>query len=1012
MFRSTRILAILLMASLLLALSPVAIQAQTGAGVLRGTVTDPSGAVVAGATIALTGPAGNSLRTKANANGAYQFQGLAPGKYLLRAAAKGFAVFTKDSVTVTADRSQTLDISLLIATEEEKVQVSDSTTQLDVNPSANAGAIVLSGKDLEALSDDPDELAAELQELAGPSAGPNGGQMYIDGFTAGQLPPKSSIREIRINQNPFSAEFDRLGYGRIEIFTKPGTDQFHGQFFVSGNTAGLNARDPFEIVPAGSPFPGYDSTQFNASLSGPINKKASFFFNVERRGINSLSIINTPFVDPNTFAIGRFNDVVSTTSTRLNLGPRLDWQVSKDNTLTVRYQFFHDTGNNGGISEFSLPSQAYNTHSIEHTLQVSDTQIISPKIVNETRFQFVRATSSQIPDGFDPTIAVQGAFSSGGSSRGTVDDTLNRYELQNYTSVNVGKHFVKFGARLRASQDTNFASSNFNGTFSFGSRPNPNCPPNPPPNGPACVPITGIQGYQRTVQGLSGPNPMTINQIIAAGGGASQYSVTLGTGKADVSYFDAGLYVQDDWRVRQNVTLSAGLRYEGQNNIGDHADFAPRVAVAWGIGAKAKNPPKLVLRAGWGIFYDRFTSDAVLTQQRLNGQVQQQFVVIDPQFFLPDAPKTVAQLQALGTQAAQTVYAPNPNLRTPYLMQTGLTAERQVTKSATLTVTYLSSRGVHEFFTENINAPICTVFPCDPADTVHNPRPNPAAGNIFQYQSEGVFKQNQLIVSTNIKVSTKLSLNSYYVLNYADSDTGGIGSFPSANNNISLDYGRAGFAIRHRVFLAGSWSLPKGFRLSLFLIATSGAPLNLTSGLDLNGDSIFNDRPAFASSQSISKNVVNSRFGAFDTIPQPGETLVPVNLLTGPDRFTLNLRLSKTFGFGKKGEATNTGRGEGGGTGRGGPGGEGPGRGGAGGGVVRGGGGFGGGGRGGFGGGGSGSNSRYNLTFSVSARNALNKVNLQNPITNLSSPLLGTSNALAPGPYSYRRIDVQATFTF
>src|SRR5262249_28008446 len=151
------------------------------------------------------------------------------------------------------------------------------------------------------------------------------------------------------------------------------------------------------------------------------------------------------------------------------------------------------------------------------------------------------------------------------------------------------------------------------------------------------------------------------------------------------------------------------------------------------------------------------------------------------------------------------------------------------------------------------------------------------AGNIFQYQSEGVFKQNQLIVSSNIKVSTKLSLNSYYVLNYADSDAGGIGSFPSANNNISLDYGRAAFAIRHRFFLAGSWSLPKGFRLSPFLIATSGAPLNLASGLDLNGDSIFNDRPAFASSQSISKNVVNSRFGAFDTVPPPGETLVPVN---------------------------------------------------------------------------------------------------------------------------------------
>ena len=1007
MIRLSQVCGLLLAACLMLAPSPVPARAQTANGILRGTVTDPSGAVVPGATLVLTDSAGTSLTTKANTNGAYEFKNLAPGKYTLRAAAKGFTVFTNDAVTITGERPLTIDIPLVIAVEEQKVQVSDSTTQLDVNPSANAGAITLSGKDLDALSDDPDELASELQELAGPSAGPNGGQMYIDGFTAGQLPPKSSIREIRINQNPFSAEFDRLGYGRIEILTKPGTDQFHGQFFISGNASGLNARDPFEIVPEGSPFPGYDSTQFNASLSGPLNKKASFFFNVERRGVSSLSIVNTPFVDPNTFAIENFNDVAGVSTSRLNLGPRLDWQVSTNNTLTARYQFYRDTGANSGLNEFTLPTQAYNTHSIEHTLQVSDTQVISPKVVNETRFQFIRATSNQTPDSLDPTVAVQGAFILGGNSTGTLSDAQNRYELQNYTSMTLGKHLLKFGGRLRATQDTNIADSNFNGTFSFGTRPNPNCPAVPPAGAPPCLPLTGIQAYQITVQSLAGANPLPFSQIMDLGGGASQYSITLGTGQANVSYVDAGLYVQDDWRVRQNLTLSAGLRYETQNNIGDHADFAPRLALAWGLGAKGKNPPKLVLRAGWGIFYDRFTSDSVLTQQRLNGLVQQQFIIINPQFFLNDAPKTLAQLQALGPQAAPSVYAPNPNLRTPYLMQTGVTVERQLTKSATLTLTYLNSRGAHQFFTENINAPMCTVLPCNPSDTVGNPRPIPGAGNIFQYQSEGIFKSNQLILNTSIRAGTRLTFNAYYALTYADSDTGGIGAFPSQNNDISLDYGRAAFAIRHRVFFAGSWSLPRGFRLSPFLIATSGAPLNLLSGQDVNGDSIFNDRPAFASNASIAKNVVNTKFGSFDTLPQPGETLVPVNFLTGPDRFSLNLRLSKTFGFGKKGEATNAG-GDGGrgGGGRGGPG---PGRGGPGVGLGP------GGGRGGgfFGGDAAGSNSRYNLTFSVSARNVLNKINLQNPVTNLSSPLFGTSNALVPQQfYQYRRIDLQATFSF
>src|SRR5216117_3884979 len=140
---------------------------------------------------------------------------------------------------------QQLNIGLVIQIEEEKVEVSDSSTRVDVDPSNNAGTVVMKGKDLEALSDDPDELQSELQALAGPSAGPNGGQMYIDGFTGGQLPPKSSIREIRINQNPFSSEYDKLGYGRIEVFTKPGTDKFHGQAFVMGNDSAFNSHNPF-----------------------------------------------------------------------------------------------------------------------------------------------------------------------------------------------------------------------------------------------------------------------------------------------------------------------------------------------------------------------------------------------------------------------------------------------------------------------------------------------------------------------------------------------------------------------------------------------------------------------------------------------------------------------------------------------------------------------------------------------------------------------------------------------
>src|SRR6202167_1915357 len=220
---------------------------QAASGTLRGQVTDPSGAAIANASVIMTPAAISSspIKTQTDGQGAYEFKGLAPGQYSLTVVAQGFALYENDNVVMIVTAPLRLNVAMNIEVEEQKVQVSDSAPTIDVNPENNAGAIVISGKELDALPDDPDELLTDLQALAGPSAGPNGGQLYIDGFTAGQLPPKSSIREVRINRNPFSAEFDKLGYGRIEVFTKPGTDKFHGQFMMNGNDSALNTPNPF-----------------------------------------------------------------------------------------------------------------------------------------------------------------------------------------------------------------------------------------------------------------------------------------------------------------------------------------------------------------------------------------------------------------------------------------------------------------------------------------------------------------------------------------------------------------------------------------------------------------------------------------------------------------------------------------------------------------------------------------------------------------------------------------------
>jgi hypothetical protein len=945
-------------------------------------VTDPSGATVIGATVLLTTPSGSSMDTTTNKEGIYEFKDLPSGNYEVKAVAQSFAMFDKPGVAVRAGQTNTLNIPLTIEVEKEKVEVNATTMQLDTNPASNANAIVLQGKDLDALSDDPDELESQLQALAGPSAGPNGGQIYIDGFTAGQLPPKASIREIRINQNPFSAEYDKLGYGRIEILTKPGTDKIHGQFMLLGNSSAFNARNPFERLPEGEAPPDYHSTQFSGNVGGPISKKASYFFNVERRDIQDLNIVSATVLDP-SFNIVPFSAALANPQTRTNVSSRIDYQLTPNNTLTARYQYWRDSENNNGSGGFDLAEVGTNELSVEHTVQITDTQTVSPSTINEIRFQYVHASNDTVPVNSSPQVSVGGAFIGNGSGGENVADLQNRYEVQEMVFKNVGKHSMKFGGRLRATKDVNTATQYFTGQFSFGSRVRPGCVVSPTDD---CL-ITPIEAYQITEQGLA--NGLRIPQIQLLGGGASFYTQNVGVPASTVTLVDEGVWAQDDWKIRQNVTITYGLRFESQNNLANKADFAPRLGFAWGIGGTAKNPPKTVLRGGFGMFYDRFTYDLVLVQDRFNGFTQQQFLVQNPRFYLSNIPPP----SALPVATAPTQYLQNTVLHAPYTIQMGVTLERQLSKVANIAFTYLNSRGDHQLYINNLN-------PADPATGL---RPIANAGNLFQYQSEAVFKQRQFIVNGSVRMGAKLSLFGYYVLNYSDADSAGASSFASNPYDLQQDYGRSAYDIRHRLFMGGTVGLPRGFRLSPFMIASSGIPFNITTGQDIFQDNVFNTRPAFAPCTSATQ----TKFGCFDATPPAGYTPIPINYATGPGRFTLNVRLSKTFGFGPTIEnAANAGMG--GGPGAGGTFGRGPGG--------------GGGGRGGPGGGGmrgmdaGATNRRYSLTTSVNVRNIFNDVNLAQPIGNLGSPLFGESNQLAQRPYgdntANRRIDLQLVFSF
>ena len=953
-FRSSSILRLIFLLAAFLC--PGTLLAQN-TGALHGKVSDPSGAVIPGAIVTVKSPNGETQTATSGADGTYNVKGLASGQYSVTVSAEGFAPFSKSAVAVAAGRPQTLDIPLEIEVVKQNVEVQSEGNTLDTAPTNNANTVVLQGKDLDALSDDPDELQSELQALAGPSAGPNGGQMYIDGFTAGQLPPKSAIREIRINQNPFSAQYDKLGYGRIEIFTKPGTDQYHGQFLFSENNSIFNSKNPF------SPDePSYHSEQYEGNFGGPLGKKASFFFNAQRRNINDLSIVNPTCGDVVLPECAQ--TTVSNPRTRTNISPRIDYQLSGTNTLTARYQFFDNHEENDGIGQnqngASLPSLGYTNDSTEHTVQLSDTQVFGPKIVNEIRFQYLRQHSEQTPLSTAPELSVAGVFNTGGNSAGHVIDQENHYEIQNYTSIIFGNHSTRFGARIRISQAADQIASNFNGSFSYPS-------------------LTAFQNNQ--------PN---------------QFSIAAGQPLISDTFVDAGLYAEDDWKVRPNLTLSYGLRFETQSDINDHGDFAPRIGLAWGLG-KSGSTPKTLLRTGFGIFYDRFPQNLVMQAERLNGVNQQYFVVDQPTFGPGNIPTSLVGLPG----APSTVYRIDPNLRSPYVMQTAVGIERQVTKTTKLTLTYLNSRGLHQLFTNSINSPFPGTFPADPVCPL-----GCATGNIYAYQSEGIFKQNQLIANLNMRAGANLSLFGFYTLNYANSDTLGAGNFPTNPYDPSTDYGRSPFDVRNRLFLGGTMAVRFGLRFSPFIIAQSGTPYNIYIPENILGTSVYNARPGLAVG-SAGCPVLSTTDAQCFFIPVPGEPYnpIPINFGEGPANFSVNLRVSKTIGIGPRLERAGSGGG---------------GRGGRGGGGGRGGfGGFGGGGgpMGGMFGPGQ-SDRRYNLTFSVQGRNIFNHQNLAPPVGVLSpaaftgNSTFGQSISLASGngPFgsqdSSRRIDLQVTFSF
>jgi hypothetical protein len=994
--------------------------AQQTTGALKGTVTDQLGSLVVGAKVTLRNARGVSTTANTNSAGVYEFRRLEAGKYELRIDSPGFSVFEDKAVEIRPRELKTLDAQLEVAIEEQQVTVDDRNISTDADNNANA--IVLRGKELEALPNDPQALASALQAMAGPIDPEAGGQAQIkvDGFSNGQIPPKEAIREVRINNNPFSAENEFPGWNGIEIFTQPGADKWHGGFSFDFNDESLNSRNPFTTKRA-----PYQHRGYNFSLSGPvIPKRASFSFYFGRYASDANSIVNARILDPVTLRPVTVNESFVTPDVNNYGNARFDFKINKVHTIVGRFNYNRSTQDQQGIGGYSLPSRAYRGLRSFLVVQLTETALINEKTVNETRFQFTRNrfNQSSIVDAF--ALNVQDSFSGGGSQVGASSNDTDRYELQNFTSWTHGNHFLKVGGRLRHVKVDSVSPGNFGGTWTFAGGRGPRLDDNDQVvlvnNQPEIIDLSSLERYRRTLAFTRGG--MTPAAIRLLGGGATQFSIAGGNPEALVKQTDVAVYMQDEWRVRPNFTLSPGFRYENQSNIDSNYNFAPRIAFAWSpvfghkkaapkevpkpaatpatgraaatpapaAGPAPSGPPKTVFRGGLGVFYWRTSEDITLQAIRFNGTNQQQFLVTNPAVLdlFPLVP-SVDTLDDFAQPQIRRVL--NDDFQTSRQLRFMFTVERSLPANVKLSLTYMHSRAARNQRLVNINAPLGGTFiPGVPNSGV---RPLGAdAGNVLEYQSNGHSVTNTLSVNINGTLKKKLQFWGGYNLNKGRATDSGQSGSPFDAYDFSHEYARGNFSSLSFMYGGGSYSGPHNINLNMFMIANSGYPFNITTGRDTNGDTYFSERPAFATDLN-EPGVIVTPLGAFDPTPSAGQTIIPRNFGRGPGFVSVNISMSKTVKFGKAIEpktpppgapkttdATKDQK----------PPAKQP--------VQR----------------------PYSLTFSVNTFNILNRTNRGNPVGNMSSPFFlkspsGSNNfSFGPGAGSggNRLISLRVRFSF
>jgi outer membrane receptor protein involved in Fe transport len=621
---------------------------------LTGVVLDQAGAAIAGAKVELK--VGNTLQCSATTDqsGSFRFNRVRPADYQLQVTSEGFEPATVD-VNVGAQPPAPLQISLAVAGLRLETTVTSETAQINTEAGDNQDSVALTEQSLSNLPVfDEDYVGAMSRFLDPGSVGTSGATLVVNGMEVNNLGVSSSaIKEIKINQDPYSAEFQRPGRGRIEVTTKPGSTDYHGTFNFIFRDAHFNARDPFALV-----RPPEQRRIYEGYLSGPVrrSKKTSFLLSVNRNDEDLQSVV---------FAQGPAGSIqlnVPAPVRNLLFAAQISHALSETNTFSIRYSYLKESTINQGVGGTILPEAGINYRNMEQEINYSQQTVFSPKLVNNFRLLLGVERQSNASLSLKPKIVVLDAFTGGGTQ---ADQLRTEYHAQmmEMLSYSTGKHLLKGGINIpdlsRRGLNNN---TNSTGTFYFSS----------------------LSDYQQQ----------------------RPFSFIQQQGNGHVVFLEKqfGLFVQDAYHLRKNLMLSVGLRYDWQNYFHDNNNFAPRFSFAYAPG----NSQKTVIRGGAGLFNDRSGARPIQDILLFNGSRLRLYVLPNPGY--PDPLSSGASL----TGQPVSVTRLEPSINIPYLIQYSFGVERQLQKSTTLTVTYLGSRGFDQFRSRDINAPLPPAYAARP----------------------------------------------------------------------------------------------------------------------------------------------------------------------------------------------------------------------------------------------------------------------------------------------------------